>query len=103
MRQSHAGGEKLFVDYAGDTVPVTQIFVAAPKLLVPDNAKMADTTSEVRQFGSQLLANGSDRCEHPDIAVVPIGAKAAAGCQFVVTKPLSAKVSGASARSVSTS
>jgi len=22
MRQSHAGGEKLFVDYAGDTVPV---------------------------------------------------------------------------------
>src|SRR5882724_4061665 len=39
MRQSHAGGEKLFVDYAGDTVPViidrltgeireAQIFVA---------------------------------------------------------------------------
>jgi transposase len=39
MRQSHAGGEKLFVDYAGDTVPVVvdrltgeireaQIFVA---------------------------------------------------------------------------
>ena len=22
MRQSHAGGEKLFVDYAGDTVPM---------------------------------------------------------------------------------
>jgi transposase len=22
MRQSHAGGEKRFVDYAGDTVPV---------------------------------------------------------------------------------
>ncbi|PBB95689.1 hypothetical protein CK224_25965 [Mesorhizobium sp. WSM3862] len=22
MRQSHAGGEKMFVDYAGDTVPV---------------------------------------------------------------------------------
>jgi hypothetical protein len=52
MRQSHAGGEKLFVDYAGDTVPVivdqlsgetrpAQIFVAAPKLLVPDNAKVA--------------------------------------------------------------
>jgi transposase len=39
MRQSHAGGDKLFVDYAGDTVPViisrltgefrpAQIFVA---------------------------------------------------------------------------
>jgi len=39
MRQAHAGGEKLFVDYAGDTVPVivdrltgktqpAQIFVA---------------------------------------------------------------------------
>jgi transposase len=23
MRQSHAGGEKLFVDYAGDGVPIT--------------------------------------------------------------------------------
>ena len=22
MRQTHAGGDKLFVDYAGDTVPV---------------------------------------------------------------------------------
>src|SRR5260370_39152701 len=40
MRQTHVGGEKLFVDYAGDTVPViidrltgevraAQIFVAA--------------------------------------------------------------------------
>jgi transposase len=39
MRQAHAGGDKLFVDYAGDTVPVSvdrltgqvrvaQIFVA---------------------------------------------------------------------------
>ena len=39
MRQTHAGGDKLFVDYAGDTVPVivdrltgktqpAQIFVA---------------------------------------------------------------------------
>ena len=86
MRQTHAGGDKLFVDYAGDTVPVivdrltgktqpAQIFVAVlgasnftyaeaswtqgladwigahtrafaaiggvPKLLVPDNAKVA--------------------------------------------------------------
>jgi transposase len=86
MRQTHVGGEKLFVDYAGDTVPViidrltgeireAQIFVAvmgasnfmhaeatwsqelvdwigahtrtfaaiggAPKLIVPDNAKVA--------------------------------------------------------------
>ena len=86
MRQTHAGGDKLFVDYAGDTVPViidrltgemrqAQIFVAVmgasnftyaeatwtqaladwigahtrafeaiggvPRLLVPDNAKIA--------------------------------------------------------------
>jgi transposase len=86
MRQTHVGGDKLFVDYAGDTVPVivdrltgeirqAQIFVAvlgasnftyaeatwtqglsdwigahtrafaaiggAPRLLVPDNAKVA--------------------------------------------------------------
>src|SRR5260221_9917130 len=86
MRQTHAGGDKLFVDYAGDTVPViidrltgktrpAQIFVAVmgasnftyaeaswtqaladwigahtrtfeaiggvPKLLVPDNTKVA--------------------------------------------------------------
>ena len=86
MRQAHAGGDKLFVDYAGDTVPViidrltgktrpAQIFVAdhgclqfhlrrgeldpgarrwigahtrtfeaiggVPKLLVPDNTKVA--------------------------------------------------------------
>ena len=40
----------------------------------------------------RLLAHGTDRCEHPDIAVVPIGAQTAAGCQFVVTEPLSAKV-----------
>jgi transposase len=88
MRQSHSGGDKLFVDYAGDTVPViidrlngkirpAQIFVAAlgasnftyaeaswtqglgdwiaahirafvaiggvPRLLVPDNTKVAVT------------------------------------------------------------
>jgi transposase len=86
MRQSHVGGDKLFVDYAGDTVPVivdrltgetrqAQIFVAVlgasnftyaeatwtqglpdwigahtrafaaiggvPRLLIPDNAKVA--------------------------------------------------------------
>ena len=86
MRQTHAGGDKLFVDYAGDTVPVivdrltgetrpAQVFVAVmgasnftyaeaswtqalgdwigahmrafaaiggvPRLLVPDNAKVA--------------------------------------------------------------
>jgi hypothetical protein len=43
MRQTHAGGDKLFVDYAGDTVPVivdrltgairaAQIFVAVMRL-----------------------------------------------------------------------
>ncbi len=28
MRQTHAAGEKLFVDYAGDTVPVIHVLVA---------------------------------------------------------------------------
>jgi transposase len=56
MRQSHAGGDKLFVDYAGDKLGVVidrltgevrdaHIFVAvlggAPALFVPDNAKVA--------------------------------------------------------------
>src|SRR5215472_3512870 len=59
MRQTHVGGDKLFVDYAGDTVPVivdgtqtlgdwiaahTRAFAAiggVPRLIVPDNAKVA--------------------------------------------------------------
>jgi transposase len=56
MRQSHAGGDKLFVDYAGDTVPViidrltgktrpTQIFVA---VLGASNFKTPGAVSSVR-------------------------------------------------------
>jgi hypothetical protein len=33
------------------------------------------------------------RDEHPDIAAVPVGTEAAAGRQFVVAEPLSAKIS----------
>jgi hypothetical protein len=45
-----------------------------------------------RNDGCRLLAHRRDRGEYPDIAVVPIAAEGAAGRQFVVTEPFSAKV-----------
>jgi transposase len=101
MRQTHAGGDKLFVDYAGDPVPVivdrltgktrpTQIFVAVmgasnftyaeaswtqalgdwigahtrafaalggvPKLLVPDNTKVAVSRVPASQVTSSRIS-----------------------------------------------
>ena len=38
MRQTHVAGEKLFVDFAGDTVPVTPIAYAARNASVPQQA-----------------------------------------------------------------
>lgn len=114
MRQSHAGGEKLFVDYAGDTVPVivdrltgetreAQIFVAvmgassfsyaqaswtqgladwlaahvgaltaiggAPKLLVPDNAKVA--VIKACLYEPQVNRTYAEMAAHYDMAVLP--------------------------------
>lgn len=114
MRQSHAGGEKLFVDYAGDTVPViidrltgeirdAQIFVAvlgassftyaqaswtqgladwigahvgaleaiggAPKLLVPDNTKVA--VIKACLFDPQVNRTYAEMAAHYDMAVLP--------------------------------
>jgi len=114
MRQSHAGGEKLFVDYAGDTVPVivdrltgavrpAQIFVAvlgassfsyaeaawtqtlpdwiaahtralaaiggAPKLLVPDNAKVAIV--KACRYDPQVNRTYSEMAAHYGTAVLP--------------------------------
>lgn len=114
MRQSHAGGDKLFVDYAGDTVPViidrltgeirdAQIFVAvmgassfsyaqatwtqslsdwlathvgaleaiggAPKLLVPDNAKVA--VIKACLYDPQVNRTYCEMAAHYDMAVLP--------------------------------
>jgi transposase len=114
MRQSHAGGEKLFVDYAGDTVPVivdrltgavrpAQIFVAVlgassfayaeatwtqtlpdwiaahasalaaiggvPKLLVPDNAKVAIV--KAFRYDPQVNRTYSEMAAHYGAAVLP--------------------------------
>ena len=114
MRQSHAGGEKLFVDYAGDTVPVivdrltgetrnAQIFVAVmgassfsyaqatwtqsiadwlaahvgaleaiggcPKLLVPDNAKVAVIKACVHD--PQVNRTYAEMAAHYDMAILP--------------------------------
>jgi transposase len=114
MRQSHAGGEKLFVDYAGDTVPViidrltgavrpAQIFVAVlgasslayaeatwtqtlpdwiaahagalaaiggvPKLLVPDNAKVAIV--KACRYDPQVNRTYSEMAAHYGAAVLP--------------------------------
>jgi transposase len=114
MRQSHAGGDKLFVDYAGDTVPViidrltgefrdAQIFVAvmgassfsyaqatwtqsladwlachigaleaiggSPKLLVPDNAKVA--VIKACLYDPQVNRTYAEMAAHYDIAILP--------------------------------
>jgi transposase len=114
MRQTHAAGEKLFVDYAGDTVPVivdrltgewrpAQIFVAVlgassfsyaeatwtqslpdwiaaharafeaiggvPRLLVPDNTKVA--VIKACFYDPQVQRTYAAFAEHYDTAILP--------------------------------
>jgi transposase len=114
MRQSHVGGDKLFVDYAGDTVPVivdrvtgetrqAQIFVAVlgasnltyaeatwtqglsdwigahtralamiggvPRLLVPDNAKIA--VIKACLYEPQVNRTYAEMAAHYGTAVLP--------------------------------
>jgi transposase len=114
MRQSHVGGDKLFVDYAGDTVPVivdrltgetrqAQIFVAVlgasnltyaeatwtqglsdwigahtralamiggvPRLLVPDNAKVA--VIKACLYEPQVNRTYAEMAAHYGTAVLP--------------------------------
>ncbi|HZD89137.1 MAG TPA: IS21 family transposase, partial [Pseudolabrys sp.] len=114
MRQTHVGGDKLFVDYAGDTVPVivdrltgkvrqAQIFVAVmgasnftyaeaswtqtlgdwigahtralaaiggvPRLLVPDNAKVA--VIKACLYEPQVNRTYADMAAHYGTAVLP--------------------------------
>jgi transposase len=114
MRQSHSGGEKLFVDYAGDTVPVVvdrltgeirraQIFVAvlgassftyaqaswtqgladwlsahvgaleavggSPRLVVPDNAKVA--VIKACHFDPWINRTYIEMAAHYGMAVLP--------------------------------
>jgi transposase len=114
MRQTHVGGDKLFVDYAGDTVPVivdrltgqvraAQIFVAVlgassftyaeaswtqaladwigaharafaalggvPKLLVPDNTKVA--VIKACLYEPQINRTYAEMAAHYDTAILP--------------------------------
>lgn len=114
MRQTHVAGEKLFVDYAGDTVPVVvdrltgeiraaEIFVAvlgassfiyaqatwtqsladwlsahvgaleaiggSPRLLVPDNAKVA--VIRACHFEPEVNRSYVEMAAHYDMAVLP--------------------------------
>jgi transposase len=114
MRQTHAGGDKLFVDYAGDTVPViidrltgktrpAQIFVAVlgasnftyaeaswtqalgdwigahtrafaaiggvPRLLVPDNTKVA--VIKACLYEPQVNRTYAEMAAYYDTAVLP--------------------------------
>ena len=113
MRQSHAGGDKLFVDYAGDGVPVmdrltgeirqAQIFVAVmgasnftyaeatftqgladwigahtralaaiggvPRLIVPDNAKVA--VIKACLYDPQINRSYAEMAAHYDTAILP--------------------------------
>jgi transposase len=113
MRQSHAGGDKLFVDYAGDGVPVVdrltgeirnaQIFVAVmgasnftyaqatwtqgladwigahtrafatiggvPRLLVPDNTKVAVIRACL--YDPQINRTYAEMAAHYDTAILP--------------------------------
>jgi transposase len=114
MRQTHLAGDKLFVDYAGDTVPVVvdrltgkiraaHIFVAvmgasslsfacanwtetladwvdahgqaltyfggAPRLLVPDNAKVA--VIKACLYDPQVNRSYADMAQHYGTAVLP--------------------------------
>ncbi len=114
MRQAHIGGDKLFVDYAGDTVPVivdrltgqvraAQIFVAVmgasnftyaeaswtqaltdwigahtrafaalggvPKLLVPDNTKVAIIKACL--YEPQVNRTYAEMATHYDTAILP--------------------------------
>jgi transposase len=114
MRQSHTGGDKLFVDYVGDTVPVivdrltgqvraAQIFVAVmgasnftyaeaswtqaladwigahtrafaalggvPKLLVPDNTKVA--VIKACLYEPQVNRTYAEMAAHYDTAILP--------------------------------
>jgi transposase len=114
MRQTHLGGDKLFVDYAGDTVPVivdrrtgrtekAHIFVAvmggsslsfahaswtetlpdwidahvqafayfggAPRLIVPDNPKVAVIRASL--YDPQVNRTYGEMAAHYDTAVLP--------------------------------
>jgi transposase len=83
MRQTHVGGDKLFVDYAGDTVPVivdrltgetrqAQIFVA---VLGASNFTYAEATVAAKEDCSSVVVN------LPQI----FAAMSASGCPFSPT------------------
>ena len=91
LRQEHAPGDKLFVDYAGQTVPIkdrhtgasrpAQIFVAvlgfralqyfggAPRAIVPDNLKSG--VARAHRYDPDINRAYQDFAEHYQLAVLP--------------------------------
>ncbi|MGY4408159.1 transposase [Bradyrhizobium sp. USDA 3315] len=79
MRQYHGGREKLFVDYAGDTVPVVDPKTGevrdAPssggttQLLVPDNAKVA--VIKACLYDPMVNRSYSDMAQHYGTTILP--------------------------------
>ena len=90
MRQTHLAGDKLFIDYAGQTVPIVdaqtgeirraQIFVGAlircvefiggvPRLIVPDQARALIARPDRYEPGVGRLLE--EFCDHYDVAVLP--------------------------------
>jgi len=90
MRQTHAAGDKLFADYAGDKIGIVidrlswtetlpdwigchvdalQAFGGAPALLVPDNAKVAVIRACL--YDPQVNRSYAEMAAHYDSAVLP--------------------------------
>ena len=70
MRQVHRAGEKVFIDYSGDTVAV--IDCASGEILAAEIFVGDDGRVEIRLRGGDLDADaaGLDRLEYPDAGVL---------------------------------
>jgi transposase len=80
MRQTHIAGERLFVDYAGQTVPVVADWVGSiigalefiggvPRLIVPDQTRALIARPDRYEPAVNRLVD--ELCEHYDVAVLP--------------------------------
>jgi len=64
MRQTHMGGEKVFVDFAGDTIDIFDPITGqahAMKLFVAATAAMAECSKTSAAFNSSSLMTGASR------------------------------------------
>ncbi len=80
--QDHVAGEKLFIDYAGDTATVHEaggsweahvrafrFFQGVPRMLVPDNLKAAVDRAD--RYDPSINRSYAELAQHYDTAVVP--------------------------------